>query len=192
MVAMVQPADLVACSHHLLAVAETKAARAEALAVCSHRSLALAINTAAPVAVFPASSHPFLEADRAVVVCSARVALTRTAQGVLKATTAPRRRLQARPLKAMEAISSLAMVCSRQRASSQAITMRTLQLINRAMRCLMPSHLSRITVGPTAATLSSRSRRTAMVKEVTDSKDTTVGTSMVRVAKVVDTRSTGE
>jgi hypothetical protein len=31
-----------------------------------------------------------------------------------------------------------------------------------------------------------------MVKEVTDSKDTTVDTSMVRVAKVVGTRLNGE
>lgn len=191
MVAMVQPADLVACSHHLLAVAETKAARAEASAVCFPRSLVLAINTAAPVAVSPASSHHSLEADRAVAVCSARVALTRTTQAVLKATTAPRRRLQARLLKAMEATSSLATVRSHQQASSQATTMRTLRLINRAMRCLMPSHLSSLTMDPMAILSSSSNHRTVMAKEVTG-KDTTVDTSTVRVAKVAGTRLNGE
>ena len=190
MVAMVQLVDLVACSHHLLAVVETKAARAEALAVCSHRSLALAINMAAPGAVSPASSHPSLEADRAVAVCSARAALTRTVQAALKATTAPRRRLQARPLKAMEAISSLAIVRSRQQASSQVITMRTPQLINRAMRCLMLSRLSSLTMDPMAILSSSSNRRTVMVKEATG-KDTMVDTSTVRVAKVVGTKLNG-
>ena len=189
MVAMVQPADLVACSHHLLAVVETKVARAEALAVCSHRSPALAINTAAPVAVSPASSRPSLEADRVVAVCSARVVLTRTAKAVLKAITAPHLRLQALPLKDMEATSSLAMVRIHQQASSQVTTMRTLQLTNRAMRCLMLSRLSRLTMDPTAI-LSSSS--TVMVKEVTGSKDTTPGTSTVRVATVVGTRLNGE
>ena len=191
MVAMVQLVNLVACFHHLLAVAETKAARAEALAVCSHRSLALAINTAAPVAVSPVSSHPSLEADRAVAACSARVALTKTVQAALKATTAPRRRLQALPLKDMEATSSLATVRSHQQASSQATTMRTLRLINRAMRYLMPSHLSSLTMDPTATLSSSSNRRTVMAKEATG-KDTTVDTSTVRVAKVAGTRLNGE
>jgi hypothetical protein len=83
MVVMVQAADLVVCSHHLPAVAETKAARAEALAVCSRLSLVLAINTVAPAAASLASSHPSLVADRVVAdrvvaVCSARVKLMRT------------------------------------------------------------------------------------------------------------------
>jgi hypothetical protein len=90
----------------------------------------------------------------------------------------------------MEDTSSQATARSRQQASSQAITMRTLQLTNRAMRCHMLSHLSKLTMDLTAIpnSSSSSSSRMAMVKEVTDNKDTTVDTSMARVAKVVGTR----
>lgn len=189
---MARVVDLVACSHHFLVVAETKVARAEALAVCSHRSLALAINTAAPVAVSPASCRPSLAADRVVVVCSARVALMRTVQAALKAITALHRRPQAPQLKVMEDTSNLATARSRQQAFSQAITMRTLQLINKAMKCLMLSHHSRLTMDLTAILSSSSNHRTAMVKEVTDSKGTTVVTSTARVATAVGTRLNGE
>lgn len=194
MVVMVRPADLAVCSHHFLVVAETKAARAEASVVCSPRSLALATSTVVPVEVSPASSHPSLAADRAVAVCSARVALMRTVLAVLRAIKAPRRKLQAPLPKVTEDISSLATARSRQQASSQAITMRTLQLTSRAMKRLMLiNHLSRVTMGPTAILdSSSSSSRTAMAKEVTDSKDTMVDTNTVRVVKVVGTRLNGE
>lgn len=192
MVVMARVVDLVACSHHFLVVAETKVARAGALAVCSHRSLDLAINTAAPVAVSPASCRPSQAADRVVVVCSARVALMRIAQVALKAITALHRRPQVPQLKVMEDTSNLATAHSHQQASSQAITMRTLQLINKAMKCLMLSHHSRLTMDLTAILSSSSSHRTAMAKEVTGSKGTIVDTSTARVATAVGTRLKGE
>ena len=188
MVVMVQAADLVVCSHHLQVVAETKAARAEASVVCSPLSLVLAINMVAPVEVSPAFSRPSLAADRVVAVCSARAVLTKTAQAALKAITAPRHKLQALPPKDTEDTSSLAMVRSSQQASSQATMMRTLQLTSKGMKCRMLSHLSRPTMDLMAILNSSSSRRTVMAKEVTDSKDTMVDTSMARVAKVAGTR----
>lgn len=194
MVVMVQPADLAECSRHLLVVAETKAARAEASAACSPLSLVLATNTVALVEGSPAFSHPSLEADRAVAVCSARVALTRTVPAALKAIKALRRKPQALPLKVTEDTSNPATACSHQQASSQAITMHTLQLISRAMKRLMLiSHLSKTTTDPMAILdSSSSSSRTAMAKVDTGSKATAVDTNTVRVVKVADTMFNGE
>lgn len=192
MVAMVQAADLAVCSHHLPVVAETKAVRAEASAVCSHLSLVRATSTVVLGEVSPVFSLPSLAADRVVAVCSARVKLTRTAQAALKDITALRRRLQALLPPAMEDTSSRVTARSRQQASSLVITMRILQLTNRAIKCHMPSHLSRLTMDHTAILSSSSSSRTDMAKEGTDNQAITVDTSMVRVVKVVGTKSTGE
>ena len=96
----------------------------------------------------------------------------------------------------MEDINSRATVRSYQQASSQVITMHIQQLISRATRYRMLSHRSRHTVDHTATLNSTSSsgrssHRTAMAKETMGSKDTTVDTNMVRVAKVADTRSNG-
>lgn len=88
--------------------------------------------------------------------------------------------------------SSQATARSRQQVSSQVITTRILQLINKATRCLMPSHLSRLTMDLMAILNSSSSCRTATVREDTGSKDTTVDTNTARVDKVVGIRLNGE
>jgi hypothetical protein len=112
----------------------------------------------------------------------------RTVPAAPKAITALHRKLQALLPKDMEGTSSQATAHSRQQASSQVITMPTLQLINKAMRCHILNHLSRLTMDLTAIPPISSSSRTVMAKEVTGNKVTTVDTSMARVAKVVGTR----